>query len=69
MKRYILSEIIAGKLPNPYELRPEDRGEILSMEFGVVIHSDVGRKVYWRDSVLSMESMGQAQTRRAKARP
>jgi hypothetical protein len=61
----IKTDIEHGLLPNPYEIRQKDMGRLLDwFEFGRVIKSDVGRKVYVRGGILQMESLEQMARRK-----
>ena len=65
MRGTIHGEMKVGRLPNPYEIRPGDVGELLDLDFGTVQPTDVGRLLFLRGRLVQMESIAQREARLA----
>lgn len=65
-RRWIRREMETGKLSTSYELRKEDVGHLLDLDFGQVQQVDVGKMVFLRDGILQMEDEDQMRKRKQR---
>ncbi|MDP1645199.1 MAG: hypothetical protein Q8L71_06805 [Thiobacillus sp.] len=56
----IIVQIDKKILPNPYEIQQTDVGRLLDLhDFGKVLQTDIGKRVYLRKGIIQMENAEQ----------
>lgn len=60
---YLEYMLRTGVIKNGYEIQESDIGGLLSLGWGRILPVDVGKRVYYRDSIFQMENSEQRDKR------